>query len=618
MQVTARAIFLLLPVLWLTGCTRSETVDEAVIKPPAQPAPVSEVLAEPGTSPQITFERFQAALNASDWKNATRLLDTDSQSRIVADLVVAAGMIRNQNSAVDSAVKAIFQDHQFDKERVTSLQDTPAFIRDMRKALSAKETVDDRAVSSGRLIDVQIMGRTATATVMHEDRSIKLDFEQGSAGLWRLKLPEPMKGVETPFVRLNRPRDTIEQPFTFDPFAPPPDHLAAALLKHDNDLAAALEAIRARVTKNSMGAIVTIDFNSFDTTNDTLKHIADLVSLEKLDIGMTRHVNDDGMVHLRKLVNLEELNLFGNKVGDQGLEHIADKVKLEVLQLSGQNTDAGLKHLSELIALRTLEIGFGSEIDVTDTGVEHLKRLTSLERLRLDNCKVGDMGCAVIGRFTKLTSLSLGSPKVTDAGVAQLSELPLRAVSLAGGQITDEGLQHLMGLDLQYLNLSDTRTTDTGLAALQSFSHLSSLNLAGTSVSDAGLSRLLALPSLRQVVLDRTQVGNAGLKQLSTHSGINDLWISETAVTDEGLRHLSAMPQLQTLLMRKLPITDDGLRHLSGLGQLRQLDLNGSKVTAAGLQHLLDLPQLHDVGLYQTGVTDQQKQEFLQQKRQRR
>ena len=618
MQITAREIFLLLPVLWLTGCTRSETVDEAVIEPPAQPAPVSEVLAEPGTSPQITFERFQAALNAGDWRDASRLLDDDSQSQIVADLVMGAGMIRKQNSEVDAAVRAVFQRHEFDEERGTSPQDTPAFIRDMRKAISAEETSDDRAVASGRLMDIQIMGSLATATVTHKDRSIKLDFEQGSAGLWRLKLPEPMQGVETPFVRLNRPRDTIEQPFRFDPFAPPPDHLAAALLKHDNDLAAALEAIRARVTKNSVGAIVAIDFNSFDTTNDTLKHIADLVSLQKLDIGMTRHVNDDGMVHLRKLVNLEELNLFGSKVGDQGLEHIADKLKLQVLQLSGQNTDAGLKHLAELIALRTLEIGFGGEIDVTDRGVEHLRKLTSLERLRLDKCKVSDTGCAIIGRFTKLTSLSLGSPKVTDVGVAHVAELPLRAVSLAGSQISDEGLQHLIGLDLQYLNLSDTRITDTGLAALQSSSHLSSLNLAGTSITDAGLSHLLALPSLRQVVLDRTQVGNAGLKHLSAHSGINDLWISETAVTDEGLRHVAAMPQLQTLLMRKLSITDDGLRHLSGLRQLRQLDLHGSKVTAAGLQHLLDLPQLHDVGLHQTEVTDQQKQDFLEQKRQRR
>ena len=55
-------------------------------------------------------------------------------------------------------------------------------------------------------------------------------------------------------------------------------------------------------------------------------------------------------------------------------------------------------------------------------GLFHLKGLTKLDQLILDDTKVTDAGLAHLKELTKLRYLSLSNTKVTDAGVKQLQQ----------------------------------------------------------------------------------------------------------------------------------------------------------------------------------------------------
>jgi hypothetical protein len=108
------------------------------------------------------------------------------------------------------------------------------------------------------------------------------------------------------------------------------------------------------------------------------------VSLRKTD------VTDAGLVHLKGLTNLEELDLERTNVTDAGLEHLQGLTKLQWLGLAGTKvTDAGLERLRGLAKLQWLGL---AETKVTDAGLEHLKRLTKLQSLYLGDTKVTNAG----------------------------------------------------------------------------------------------------------------------------------------------------------------------------------------------------------------------------------
>ena len=59
----------------------------------------------------------------------------------------------------------------------------------------------------------------------------------------------------------------------------------------------------------------------------------------------------------------------------------------------------------------------------TDKGLAHLKGLTSLETLNLENTRgVSDFGLVHLKALTNLRQLDLDGTKVTDAGVQDLQE----------------------------------------------------------------------------------------------------------------------------------------------------------------------------------------------------
>ena len=87
------------------------------------------------------------------------------------------------------------------------------------------------------------------------------------------------------------------------------------------------------------------------------------------------------------------------------------------------------------------------ETQVTDAGLVHLRGLTQLRLLYLNNTQVTDAGLAHLRGLTQLQELDLASTQVTDAGLEHLRGLTqLEWLNLDSTQVTDAGLEHLRGL----------------------------------------------------------------------------------------------------------------------------------------------------------------------------
>lgn len=99
----------------------------------------------------------------------------------------------------------------------------------------------------------------------------------------------------------------------------------------------------------------------------------------------------------------------------------------------------GYDFFFDVVAAYTFQDDFG------DDEASHLRALTSLTTLRLDDGKISDVGLEHL------------------AGLTSLEEL-----GLCGTQITDAGLEYLFGLrGLTLLDLTDTRVTAEGVRKLQ-------------------------------------------------------------------------------------------------------------------------------------------------------
>lgn len=129
---------------------------------------------------------------------------------------------------------------------------------------------------------------------------------------------------------------------------------------------------------------------------------------------------------------------------------------------------------------------------ITDLQLVCLQCLTRLERVLLDNTRIGDEGLRQIGELTSLKSLDL-----------------------MGTAITDDGLRHLRSLgSLEELNLSRTEITAGGLVHLRDLPSLRSLSLYDTMIDDEAVAELSRLTGLRQLWLGRTRITEQGLVTL--------------------------------------------------------------------------------------------------------
>ncbi|HKB01571.1 MAG TPA: protein kinase [Gemmataceae bacterium] len=234
--------------------------------------------------------------------------------------------------------------------------------------------------------------------------------------------------------------------------------------------------------------------------------------------------------------------------------------------------------------------------------LNRLEGLRDLRTLELTDCRVGDPELADVGLLTTLTELIVradkdpGSARVTDAGLAHLDRLTsLKIVGFPGSKVTGAGLVHLRNVaGLQEVRGIGT-PTDAGLVVLDHLPNLRHVDLGnGANVSDAGVKYLTGLPKLEKAIVHNSRLTDDGLKVLTALKRIRGVGADGTAITDTGLAHLKAFAELESIGVGSPGVTDAGLKTLAELRTLKWVNLRGAKVTANGVKALRSaLPECH-------------------------
>ncbi|KAK0181643.1 hypothetical protein PV327_003912 [Microctonus hyperodae] len=216
-----------------------------------------------------------------------------------------------------------------------------------------------------------------------------------------------------------------------------------------------------------------------------------LQKLKKLDLRSCWHVSDVGISHVAGL-NPESAG------GNLALEHLG-------LQDCQRLSDEALRHVSAgLLRLKSINLSFC--VSITDSGLKHLAKMSSLRELNLRSCdNISDIGMAYLAEGgSRVSSLDVSfCDKIGDQALVYISQglFNLKSLSLSACQVSDEGICKIAKTlhELETLNIGQcSRLTDKGLYTVaESMKHLKCIDLYGcTRITTSGLERIMKLPQL--------------------------------------------------------------------------------------------------------------------------
>jgi internalin A len=279
-----------------------------------------------------------------------------------------------------------------------------------------------------------------------------------------------------------------------------------------------IEDLGGAVIRNAEGRVTGADLRGSWVTDTDLRQLNQLPDLNYLDLSLTR-ITDQGMQEIKNLRGIVELNLyFAEYVTDQGLAAVREWKKLKRLNVHGAK--------------------------VSDTTLEHISGITTLE------------------------SLDMGSTMLTNIGLERLTTLPnLKQLTMGGTELGDAGLQALRQIPtLTYLDLSGRQGTDK--------------NVWTIAMTEAGLDAVLSLKNLRELRLGCTSIG-VGIE------GAKFGEVSRMSVTPEWLERMKSLTKLEKLKLQGCDrINDDAMKTLIAMPGLREVDLKGTAVTEKGVASL--------------------------------
>lgn len=197
------------------------------------------------------------------------------------------------------------------------------------------------------------------------------------------------------------------------------------------EAAAALEKLGARVTRDATlpgnPVVGVLCGKGCALADEHFTLFASLPEVRTLDLVGHARVTGTGLVHLRGLKKLEELDLSRCAIESRHLAPVKDFPELWKLGLWFTAVDdAGLKHLRDHPRLKNLYL---TGAPVTDEGLRNLGSLPRLEDLRLGRTGITDEGLKLLtkARFPRLGGADVGGSKVTEAGCERIGrELGMR------------------------------------------------------------------------------------------------------------------------------------------------------------------------------------------------
>jgi hypothetical protein len=255
------------------------------------------------------------------------------------------------------------------------------------------------------------------------------------------------------------------------------------------------------VTRDRAGRVTGVDLRASWVTDSDLPTLAALPHLAHLDLSQTR-ITDLGLQQLKSAPGIVELNLYyAEQITDEGMAAVKGWKKLKRVNLRGTKvTDTTLEHLSHVATLEAIDVGFAQ---ITDVGLDHLASLPNLKELVIGGNKLTDTGLQALRQLTGLTSLSLGGAQRTDSGLWSIS-------------LTEQGLDAVVTLkNLRELRLDGMPVTARWLEKLKALDKLERLSLQGCKrVGDDAVPVLAAWPMLRVLDVKGAAVTGEGLAGL--------------------------------------------------------------------------------------------------------
>lgn len=231
-------------------------------------------------------------------------------------------------------------------------------------------------------------------------------------------------------------------------------------------------------------ALTHLFLNKIDLSKQDVERIVTLNKLQSLGV---KSLPDEMVPQLAKL-EIKDLRL--GRLGTKGVADLEKLSKLESLRLQGglAYIDAGgWKSLSELKALRTLELGNFAPDDWTAYG----RWITGKN-----------------DRKNKTFVLAKSTP-----GLANLQGL--KKLDLTGIPLGNDALDHVCKIaSLEELSVCCTAMTFEDASALSGLGKLQMLNVRNCFVTNKGLKSLEALKELRVLYLYDNPISETGVKQL--------------------------------------------------------------------------------------------------------
>ena len=361
-------------------------------------------------------------------------------------------------------------------------------------------------------------------------------------------------------------------------------------------------------------------------------------------------ITDQALERVAEVEHVTRLLIEGESVTDDGLRHLGRLAQLEELDVGGPKaviTDAGLEVLRHLPELRIFKSCWTPSI--SDAGVANLSFCDHLEHVNLMGTPTGDGAINALRGKRQLRHLKTGR-LVTDAGLPLLHDFPafkawqggtddLGLMSfdsepnhlLLDGPFTNRGMESLRGLDglfgVHFFWHVGAFSPDA-LVTLADLPHLEMLGCEGRLCNDVAMRQIGALPHLRMLMGQGTVASDDGFAALARSRTIEFIWgrecpnltgsgfaalarmpalkglgVSCKAVDDAALAALPSFPALEQLM--PMDVSDDGFRHVGGCARLKRLWCMYCRSTGdAATAHIAHLTGLTSYYAGRTRITD--------------
>ncbi len=295
--------------------------------------------------------------------------------------------------------------------------------------------------------------------------------------------------------------------------------LAEAVVKTDEG-GSATEVSFQKLSPTSDNLLLLAELKSLRSLNlsDSSFNDDSLAVLEKVTDRLTNldlrgcQLSDIATPMIARFTELRALRFSGKNgktsIGDDGLAALAALKNLKVLALD--DLWIGSTGIEALAALKNLEELYLAGTVIDDDTCKTIAGFPRLKKLRLARTQVSDDGLATLSTCSSLEDLDLSENSlITDAGMVHLAKLTsLKKLNLWRVQISDDGALLLAPLTkLNWLNLDNSKLGDRGLPLLKNMNALTFLHIGSTQVTEAGASALFHLKTLKDLKLTRTALG---------------------------------------------------------------------------------------------------------------